>query len=960
MPRTPVNQHPFVKGIIASNQPLAQVKGAIQRGSNLVYTSRGALDVADGSQILHAFNGQIQAPNVVNKIMATFLFSPIGAARYYLALAKMSFAQGLQLGAVQNLVASLVAGGSLSSGTTYVYKVTALDGAGGETSTVVEVNATPAGGNLSVQLTWNVVPNATGYNVYRGQSGSGSESLLRGPGLPVPQVTPGTLSVTYTDTGAAVTSSVPISTATHNASGNIGTITTTSPHGLAPLALIVISGVSFAGYNGTWVVSSVLSPTQFTIQAPLNQFPFTQNGSGGTVAGTPPPISDLTQQTVLFQMPPIIGQNASLPVSYNKSNIVAVFPADLDVDGGGGGGSGGGGGTGGGGTGGGGGGSLPTPSGGIPGNVSPIPQFRQFTNRAVIAMGNGFPPQLFSDATGTPVNPATVAAISAITADAFGVVTVTTAVPHGLTSAHVGGNVVIAGVTNPVYNTNGFGVSAFVVISVVDATHYKIRNLNAQGAGASSGGTSTTTSLPIISTFTPAFPKWSASTPFLAGDIIVPITQPSPAIYLTCSQPGNSGAAEPTWPGGAPIGSQITEVGAPAGTPGVVWTVTALLNSAAPPPPGAAHIEIFGGALWVEDTSPSNTSTGLDGPTSLRMSTVGNPNAWNPVNQAFLDKDDGTEGMGLAKFTITALGIPPQGSLIAFKNYVPYQIIGIFGASDFAIQPVASNMGCISPRTIDFVPGFGIMRMSHLGVAVFNGVKDELISEQIRPYLFPMNDSTFQDITVVDASNVALCWAAQTANPPMYVMAAPIGVPDPGNPGELTRLFCYDLVFKAWGIADLPFPIASMSQFRTVSANPVTVLGGFFDGCLSRWQAGDIQWDTGGSGARVPSNVAWSFRTNRVASQEVNQRIFCRRLVVNGNNSGAAGTLTVAVYKKGVLQQTMTFRIPANRIFDVDCPVGFSDKDFDAVISSSIHGDVHGVTYEIEPRPAGVVVGTGV
>ena len=338
------------------------------------------------------------------------------------------------------------------------------------------------------------------------------------------------------------------------------------------------------------------------------------------------------------------------------------------------------------------------------------------------------------------------------------------------------------------------------------------------------------------------------------------------------------------------------------------------------------------------------------------MSTIGNPNSWNPVNQAFLDRDDGTEGMGLAKFTITALGIPPEGSLVAFKNYVPYQIIGVFGASNFAIQPIASNMGCISPRTINFVPGFGIMRLTHLGVAVFNGVRDELISEQIRPYLFPTNDSTFADITVADSNNISLCWGAQTANPPMYVFAAPIG----NSGATLTRMFCYDLVFKAWGTVDLPFPISTISQFQTVTANPVTVFGGFSDGALSRWQAGDVQWDTGATGARTPSNVAWSFRTNRVAAQDVDSRIYCRRLVVNGNNSGGAGTVTVAVLKNNVLQQTFSFYIPANREWDVDVAVGFEDKDFDAIVSSSLHATVQGVTYEVEQRPMGVVVGTGI
>src|SRR5208337_4980401 len=115
------------------------------------------------------------------------------------------------------------------------------------------------------------------------------------------------------------------------------------------------------------------------------------------------------------------------------------------------------------------------------------------------------------------------------------------------------------------------------------------------------------------------------------------------------------------------------------------------------------------------------------------------------------------------------------GSLVAFKFRVPYQITGVFGATNFAIQPVSSDMGCLAPRSMQFVPGYGLMRWTHLGVAIFNGVKDELISEPIRPFLFPSNDSQYADITTVDPSYVAISWSSVTASPPMYVMLAPIG-----------------------------------------------------------------------------------------------------------------------------------------------------------------------------------------
>jgi hypothetical protein len=938
MPLQSIPQGPFVKGLVASNQPLAEPKGAVTRASNFLLTARGALDVCDGSQILFAFNGAVSATR--GKNMANFLFQPTGVANYYLSLFK---ALGIPLGPAKNLTASLVAGGTLTPGQIYYYVVTALDGANGETTASNEISITPGGGNLSVKLTWNVVPNAQSYNIYRGTAPGGEQLLLASAAQPGA----GNATATITDTGFAlsgITSSTfsmgvwPIGSTPGSTA--FCDVVLMQAQNFPVGSKVTISGQSPAGWNGVYTVLQWYSTSVLILQTANPPVPGTTSNTTGTIStAAAPPLSDTTQQTALYKMPVIVGLNAALPLSYNDSNIVALYPADLPVFGGGGGGGTGGGGTGGGGSTGGGTGGTPasTPSGGVLGNVSLIPQFKQFTNRAIIALGNGYPPQIYSDASGTPTNPATVGAISAISVDAFGVVTVTTSTPHGL---QAGGNVIIAGVANSVYNYVG------PVITVISPTQFTVRNLGAIGAGASSGGTTTASSQPIINTFVPAYPVWTTATPLIVGDVIQPLTQPSPAIYLVVTQAGTTGAGEPTWPTGglASVGQTVKD-----GT--VVYTVAGLLNLAAPPPPGAGHIEVYAGALWVWNTSATNTTSGLDGPCALRMSSINNPNSWNPINQAFLDKDDGQEGMGLAKFTITAAGIPPEGSLVAFKNYVPYQIVGVFGSTNFLIQPVSSDMGCTAPRTIQFVPGFGIMRFTHLGIAVFNGVKDEIISEQIRPYLFPESDITYADITVVDANWISVAWSAQTANPPMYTFAAPIGASN----GQLTRIFCYDLVFKAWIAVDLPFAVSTMSQFRTISANPITVFGGFNDGCLSRWQSSDTLWDTGASGARSPSKVQWSFRTLTVASQDTDQRVYNRRVVITGVNN-SPGTISVSFRKNGVRQGTLSFATVANLDYDLDVAIGQTGKRFDATASGNCDTQIDGVTWETEARPQGVVV----
>jgi len=380
------------------------------------------------------------------------------------------------------------------------------------------------------------------------------------------------------------------------------------------------------------------------------------------------------------------------------------------------------------------------------------------------------------------------------------------------------------------------------------------------------------------------------------------------------------------------VGTQVAEAGAPAGTSGVQWTVTALLNTAAPPPPGAAHIEVYAGALWVLNTSPTNTSTGLDGPCALRMSSINNPNSWNPVNQAFLDKDDGTEGMGIAAFTITAQGIPPEGSLVAMKNYATYQIVGIFGSPTLTIQKIKSDMGCLAPRSIQFVPGFGLKRFTHLGFAIFDGVEDRVTSEDIRPFLLPSTDFSETDITVLDANWQSVMWGFQTANPPMYCAAVPIG----NSGGKLTRIFCYDLVLKAWTApVDLPFPISCGAQFRTVGANPVTILGGFSDGLLSRWEAGDAQWDVGATGVRSPSVIAFSMKCPEIFAQNEEQILQCDRVAIKGIATSSSGKLTVTPVVNGKNKPAKTYKIPVSGDFTVFSSFMLDGTRFSAIISGS-------------------------
>jgi hypothetical protein len=126
---------------------------------------------------------------------------------------------------------------------------------------------------------------------------------------------------------------------------------------------------------------------------------------------------------------------------------------------------------------------------------------------------------------------------------------------------------------------------------------------------------------------------------------------------------------------------------------------------------------------------------------------------------------------------------------------------------------------------------------------------------------------------------------------------------------------------------------------------------------LSRWQAGDLEWDTNGTGARSPTKVTWSFETLTAASQDSDQTIYLRRWVVSLINSGSAFTATVTPKKDGKTFTPRPFYVPANADFDIDAAFGFRGRRFSALVAGVGNVEIDGDTAELEPRPAGVVVG---
>jgi len=298
------------------------------------------------------------------------------------------------------------------------------------------------------------------------------------------------------------------------------------------------------------------------------------------------------------------------------------------------------------------------------------------------------------------------------------------------------------------------------------------------------------------------------------------------------------------------------------------------------PPRGAAHIITHANSLWALNTSPTIISgTGsMDGPSVLRMSDPNNGDSWPIGNTTIIGKDDGTQGTGLATFTIAEAGITPSGTLVVFKDYSTYTVQGVFQAADFKTNQVKTDMGCVASRTIVFATGFGIIRFSHLGFALFDGINDRLVSEEIRPYIF--GDAVTPK---VDFTRLAQGRATLVDNPPLYICMMPT------TDALSTRIFVYDLVMRAWMILDYMagpntaafpdrranFPITAMNQLRPpyqTGFSATTVLADFNAQAVIRAvQAGDSDWD-----ATTPHTpIGWSFRPPEVG--EPGSRAYFRR-----------------------------------------------------------------------------------
>ncbi len=160
-------------------------------------------------------------------------------------------------------------------------------------------------------------------------------------------------------------------------------------------------------------------------------------------------------------------------------------------------------------------------------------------------------------------------------------------------------------------------------------------------------------------------------------------------------------------------------------------------------------------------------------------------------------------------------------------------------------------------------------------------------------------------------------------------------------------------MLKAWSIVDLPFPISVLRQFRAPGSIPITVMGGFWDSGVRRWQLGDTQWDAGATNIGQPTLIQSSLRDTEVYLEGGTQNIFVNQVIIRGEKPPSQFLIKVVAdgVSIGFLPAYITFL--NNNQFDARARVLQTLESLHLDISVSGQVQISSIGYEADPKPVG-------
>jgi hypothetical protein len=183
----------------------------------------------------------------------------------------------------------------------------------------------------------------------------------------------------------------------------------------------------------------------------------------------------------------------------------------------------------------------------------------------------------------------------------------------------------------------------------------------------------------------------------------------------------------------------------------------------------------------------------------------------------------------------------------------------------------------------------------------------------------------------------------------MYMCAMPLL----GSNGLLTRLFCYDMVAKAWIIIDLPWPISALNRIKSGEGDPL-VLAGTDTGTMQRLQSGDQTWDSFGTA----TEINWAFTSPDVFGEGSSQRVFYREMVMRGWATPAqAATITATPVLDGAtlppMAANLTPQDASSGQFELVFKLWLSGQTCHIAFAGQGQIVIDSVDWSIEPKSTG-------
>lgn len=375
------------------------------------------------------------------------------------------------------------------------------------------------------------------------------------------------------------------------------------------------------------------------------------------------------------------------------------------------------------------------------------------------------------------------------------------------------------------------------------------------------------------------------------------------------------------------------------------------VGQAALSPPGAAYVFQHLDCLFLWGVGQSYGADGITGPDALWQSDKDDPQSFNPGKTTFVGKGDGTTAQGGCVYSLSEAGIAATPQLVLFKDASTYSFLNSFDANP-ALVPVSGGLGCIAPESVQFIGGFGVMRLSYMGFTLFDGQLEHVseYTDAIRGYLF----GGLPDVAPLDLINIQKSVSFQCINPNMYWCFCPIqggfgalpGVR--AGSGVATRGFGYDWDLKQWAVIDLPFPVSAAvfnPQASFVATNYQSIVGGVDDGVVRSMFSGATDWD----GLPIQAHITFpemGFPGSPVYLRRVNLRATDDGLPV-----GTSKIMNTSF--TGTRRSGLVFTRPLNTPISILSTLDVGEKVLSGAISLIIQGQVllEGTEAQIDEMP---------